>query len=282
MNTPTHKLGLALAGTLAAVVLTAQTPSSGPILTLTATTDNVSAAKDSIRIDILRWSTDAERDELLSAWNMTLAPAPAAGGRGGRGGGGGGRGGGRGAAPAAAPAGDAAGGDAPAGDAGAPPAAAAGAAAGGRGGRGGGGRGGGRGGGAAAADAPKPTPEGTLTAELAKVPTVGYLWSSEVAGYALHYAVKLPAADGGQRILLITDRRLGAWNDRWKLTAPGAAAGDAANYDFSVIELRLNAKNEGEGKASLTGKLAVDSAAKVIALDSYDSAPAILKTVRRK
>ena len=69
------------------------------------------------------------------------------------------------------------------------------------------------------------------------MPTVGYLWSSEVAGYALHYAAKLPAADGGQRILLITDRRLGAWDDHWKLTAPGATsgstAGDAANYDFS-------------------------------------------------
>ena len=106
MNADTHKLGLVLAGTLAAVLLPAQTPSSGPILSLTATTDNVSAAKDSIRIDVLRWSTDAERDELLSAWNMTLAPAPAAGGRGGRGGGGGGgRGAGRGAA---APATDAA------------------------------------------------------------------------------------------------------------------------------------------------------------------------------
>ncbi len=48
---------------------TAQNAGSGPI-SISATTDNV-GAKDSIRIDLLRWSTDAERDGLVSAWNMT-------------------------------------------------------------------------------------------------------------------------------------------------------------------------------------------------------------------
>ena len=88
-----------------------------------------------------------------------------------------------------------------------------------------------------------------------------------------------PPQDGGQRIILITDRRLGAWNDRWKLATPEPLRRDrqAANYDFSVIELRLNAKDEGEGKASLAGKLAVDGAAKTMVLDNYDSLPVILK-----
>lgn len=274
--------GVTVAGAVSALILTAQTTNSGPILSLTAVTENVSGSKDDIRIDLLRWSTDAERGELLSAWNMTLPPEPAAAGRGGRGGGGGGRGGGgRGGAAAGAPAGapDQAPDGAAAGAGAAAP--AAGAAGGGRGGRGGAGGRGGRGG-APAADAPKPTPQGTLASELVKVPTIGYLWSSEVAGYSIHYAVKLPGANGAQRILLITDRRLGAWNDRWKLTAPGATPGEAANYDFSVIELRLNAKDEGEGKASLAGKLAVDSADKLIALDGYDSLPVIFKTVKRK
>lgn len=241
MHAHIHKFTLAAAGLLAAAVASAQVPTSGPILSLTATTENISGAKDSVRIDLLRWSTDAERQEALGAWNMTLPPppAPAATGRGGRG------------------ADGAAGG-------------------GGRGGRGRGGRGG-----APAAEVPR-TPAGTLAAEIGKMPTVGYLWSSEVAGYSFHYAVKLPEANGGQRILLITDRRLGAWNDRWKLTAPGVTPGEAAGYDFSVIELHLNAKDEGDGKASLAGKLAVDGAAKVIALDDYASLPVIFKSVKRK
>ena len=49
----------------------------------TATTANVSGAPDSIRIDILRWSTDAERDKLMDAWMLKTAVAPARGGRGG-------------------------------------------------------------------------------------------------------------------------------------------------------------------------------------------------------
>lgn len=267
-------VGLTVLGT-AAVLLQAQTTGAGPILSLTATTQNVTGANDSIRIDLLRWSTDAERDEVLGAWNMTLAPAAPAGARGGRGGGGAGRGAGRGTtgAGAAAPAaGDAAAGNAAA--------AVPGAAAAGRGGRGGGGGRGGRGG-AAAPEVPK-TPEGSLAAELAKMPTVGYLWSSEVAGYAIHYAGKLPSADGSQHIILITDRRLGAWNDKWKLTANSSASSDAGAYEFSVIELRLNAKGEGEGKASLAGKLAVDSNAKILTLESYDTLPVVLKAVKRK
>ena len=208
---------------LAAGLINAQTPATGPILRLNATTDNVSGAPDPIRIDLLRWSTDAERDQLLSAWTSpgTPAPAPAAGERGGA--------------------------------------------------RGRGGRGG------APADAPPATPEGSLAAALSKVPTVGYVWSSETAGYSVHYAARLAQPDGGERILLVTDRRLGAWNNLWK---PSGAA-STTNYEFSVIELHLNSKGEGEGKASLTGKVTVDNTAKSIVLENYAALPVILKGVKR-
>jgi hypothetical protein len=208
---------------LAAGLINAQTPATGPILRLNATTDNVSGAPDPIRIDLLRWSTDAERDQLLSAWTSpgTPAAAPPAGERGGA--------------------------------------------------RGRGGRGG------APADAPPATPEGSLAAALSKVPTVGYVWSSETAGYSVHYAARLAQPDGGERILLVTDRRLGAWNNLWK---PSGAA-SPTNYEFSVIELHLNSKGEGEGKASLTGKVTVDNTAKSIVLENYAALPVILKGVKR-
>jgi hypothetical protein len=117
-----------------------------------------------------------------------------------------------------------------------------------------------------------------LTGALGNAPTVGRLWSSEVAGYSVRCAVKLTEPDGNERILLITDRRLGAYNDLWKPAGPDAAN----NYEFSVIELRLNSKGEGEGKASLTGKVALDSAAKTIGLENYGALPVIFKNVRRK
>jgi hypothetical protein len=244
------KLLIAIGMAFGAAVTWGQTGStaSGAGASFTATTDNVSSPNDSIRIDVIRWSADAERDQLMTAWNQPNQPAAGAGGRG--------RGPGRGPAddaPASAGAGKAA------------PTSAAGR--GGRGGRGG--------------DAAPPalkTPEGSLAEALLKAPVVGYLWSSEVAGYALHYALRLPGDSGGDRIILITDRRLGAWNDQWKPSNPG----EGANQEFSLIELRLSAKGEGEGKASITGKVAFDAATKTLGLENYSASPVIFKNVKRK
>jgi hypothetical protein len=247
---------------LAAGLATAQ----GPILTLTATTENVAGAPDSIRIDLLRWSTEAERDQLVSAWSMTRAAGrggsagvgSGAVGRGGAGRGGiGGRGGRGGAAAVANPTAD----EDFLGDPSALPVA-----------RPGRGRGGG------SEEAPKPTAEGTLAAALQRSATVGYLWSSEVAGYAVRYASKVTRPDGIERIILITSRRLGATNDLWKPAGSGAPS----TYDFSVMELRVNAAGAGEGKASLMGKVVPDSAAKVVGLEDYNALPVVLKNVRRK
>jgi hypothetical protein len=38
----------------------------------------------------------------------------------------------------------------------------------------------------------------------------------------------------------------------------------------------------GEGKVSLTGRVAVDGAAKTMALENYDALAVVLKNVRRK
>ena len=119
-------------------------------------------------------------------------------------------------------------------------------------------------------------PETALANALQQTTTVGYLWSSEIAGYALRYAGKVTNPDGSQRIILMTQRRLGAVNQLWNPIADGTAN----TLDFSVIELRLSAKTEGEGKASLTGKLATDSTAKVVTLENYATTPVTFQNVR--
>jgi hypothetical protein len=111
---------------------------------------------------------------------------------------------------------------------------------------------------------------------LRDAPTVGYLWSSEVAGYSLRYALKLPEENGGEHIILVTDRCLGAWNDLWK----PAGSAPATDYEFSVIEMRLNASGAGEGKGSLTGKVVVDSAAKSFTLENYGRLPVLLAGIK--
>jgi hypothetical protein len=251
---------------LAAALMLGQT-GSGPIVSFTATSDKIAGAPDGVRIDLFRWSTDAERDRLVAAWSMTNAA-----GRGGRGGAGRGAGrGGRGAAAAGAdPAPD------PAAENNGDPFGTFGTAA--RAGRAG--RGGGRGRGAPPAETPRPiaTPEGTLATALKQAGTVGYLWSSETAGYAIRYASQVPGSAGVERVLLITDRRLGKTTDFWTLADNAAPSA----YDFSVIELRVNAKGEGEGRISVTGKVAPDATAKIVAPENYEALPVLLKNLKRK
>ena len=153
----------------------------------------------------------------------------------------------------------------------------------GRGGRGAGrgaGRGGaatGRGGrGASGESTPPPAPDAMLAKALLEGPTVGYLWSKEVAGYAIRYAGKLQNPDGSERIVLVTDKRLGAVNDLWNPTS-----GAPNSYAFTVIELRVKANGEGDGKASLTGQVGPDTAMKMVAIENYDSLPVVFTHVQR-
>jgi hypothetical protein len=249
--------------TLIAVAVFAQNPQG---VRFTATSENVSGAGEQIRINLTSWSTDAERADFVAAWTMSASTGAGAGGRGGRGARGpaGGRGtrGARGA-PAAAdlvtPAAPEPIPDDP--NAVDPDNSAIRS-----------GRGGGRGRGDAAAS----TPEASLSAALKRAPTLGALWTSETVGYSIKYAYRIPQPDGGERIVLATDRRIGAWSNLWKPVQTGSGP----DYPFSIIELRMNSKGEGEGKGVIGGQIAVDTA-KTIALGDYPALPVILKGVKR-
>lgn len=119
-----------------------------------------------------------------------------------------------------------------------------------------------------------------LQATLEVAPTTGIIWTSESLGYALRYAHRVGLPDGGERIIVVTDRRLGAWtrDNPWKATRLQGAP----DYPFTLLELRLNRRGLGEGKMSLAAKVTVDQEAKTIALDSYGAAPVLLKGVKRE
>jgi hypothetical protein len=207
---------------LATVLLLADSPGA---VTFTAATANIASAPEPVRIEILRWSTDEERDKLMSAWS--LKPVATPGSKAGKGAGKQGKAG----------------------------------------------KGPGAGGGAAATQ----SPEAALARALQEAATVGYLWSSEMAGYALRYAGKIENSDGSQRIILITQRKLGTVNQVWRPTVDGAPN----SYEFSVIELRLNAKGEGEGRISLSGRVAEDAGAKIVAIENYNALPVVFREVRK-
>ena len=125
-----------------------------------------------------------------------------------------------------------------------------------------------------------------LTAAIGKAPTLGYIWTNDITGYSIKYAWHASLPDGTDRIILASDRRLGAYTNAWKPSAAEASAKAAAqtpetDYAFTLIEIRLNAKGSGEGKTSLMTKVIVDQEAKTIALDDYAAAPAMLQHVKR-
>jgi len=95
-------------------------------------------------------------------------------------------------------------------------------------------------------------------------------------GYSIRYAYRIPQPGGGERIILATERRLGGWNELWRPASP------PTDYEFTVIELRLNTAGQGEGKATLTGKVAVDPEAKTIALENYEGGHVVFKNVARQ
>ena len=118
-----------------------------------------------------------------------------------------------------------------------------------------------------------------LADALASSPSAGYIWTSEPLGYALRYAYKRTLPTGGERVILLTDRRLGSWSRMpWK----AAAAGDAGDDPFTLIELRLKRAGAGEGKMSLATNVAADNAAGTVALSNYDTAPILLQNVKHE
>jgi hypothetical protein len=185
-------LALVVAGKCAASLLSYAQDAKPPVQHFSGTAANVTGAPETLKIDLLRWSTDSERDQLSGALDKS---------------------------------------------------------------------------------------EKDFVSALGKQPTLGYIWTSESAGYTVRYAYRLQTADGGQRIIVAVDKPLGSWNPQiWHST--GNATGNT--YDFTVVELRLPARRgvPGEGKSSLLAKVVVDKRAKSIALDGYAAAPVVLKNVK--
>jgi len=144
----------------------------------------------------------------------------------------------------------------------------------------GGGARGGRGGarrGAAGGAGGAPNPIAALTAAIDRAPTLGYIWTRDITGYSIKYAYHVPLPDGGERIVLATNRRLGGYSPAWNPV--GAPA--VTDYEFTLIEIRLDARGRGEGKTSVTTKVVVDNEARTVALENYAATPALLQNVSR-
>jgi hypothetical protein len=114
---------------------------------------------------------------------------------------------------------------------------------------------------------------------LAKLPTVGYVWpSSSPVGYSLKYAYRVAAADGGERVTLVTDKPLGSYDYKgW--SAPNVPA---KTTPYSVIELDLQGSVAGTGNLSLGAEVTLDEAYGTVTLAVTPGASHLLTKVKRE
>ena len=109
---------------------------------------------------------------------------------------------------------------------------------------------------------------------LQDLPRKGYFRAPSQLGWDIHFARRMPGKDGGERVVLVTDRRIGFWE--------ASNQPRSIDYPFTVIELRLNGDGEGEGKISVATRIVADKENNIITLENYDIQPVLLTHVRRE
>jgi hypothetical protein len=106
------------------------------------------------------------------------------------------------------------------------------------------------------------------------MPRVGYIRTPESVGYDIHYARRAPLPDGGEQVVVVTDRRIEFWE--------AANRPRSIDYPFTVIELHLNPDGEGEGKISVATRITADRQNRIITLENYSTQPVLLRSVKRE
>jgi hypothetical protein len=109
---------------------------------------------------------------------------------------------------------------------------------------------------------------------LQKMPRLGYIRRPGSIGWDIRFARRTPSPDGGERITLITDRRM---SFREVASRPRSY-----DYPFTVIELSLQKNGEGEGNVTLATRITGDKHNKVMTLENFDIQPIMLTKVTRE
>jgi hypothetical protein len=81
-------------------------------------------------------------------------------------------------------------------------------------------------------------------------------------------------ADGGRRIMLMTDRPMTLWQESMRVLG--------SEEQFTVLELRIAMNGEGEGKVAIGSNFEVDRSLGVVQLKDYGGEPVRLIDVRQK
>ena len=105
------------------------------------------------------------------------------------------------------------------------------------------------------------------------LPRVGTIKTPDTLSYDLRYARRIPGEDGGEQIILMTDREIAIWEKQ--------SMSRTVDYPFMVIELRLDQDGHGEGKLTVAAKLGVNKVGQIV-MENYGTQPVRLSNVKRE
>ena len=111
-----------------------------------------------------------------------------------------------------------------------------------------------------------------LVDALQDMKSVGSIRTPQTLAWDLRYARQFKLPEGGRRIVLITDRPIGF--------REAANSTRSMDYPFSILEIRLNAKDEGEGKIFSGSKIYVEDGEMVV--ENWGTQPTRFNNIKKQ
>lgn len=105
-----------------------------------------------------------------------------------------------------------------------------------------------------------------VSSALSGLPSLGVVWrSGSAVGTSVKYAYRAGLPDGGERVILATDKRIGATSfNPW---TAGDAPHDRDQLPYTVIELVTDPNGGGTGMMSFAADVVIDREAHMLALE---------------
>ena len=103
-------------------------------------------------------------------------------------------------------------------------------------------------------------------------PRVGYIRTPNSLGYDLQYAYRFVNSDGTSRVIIGTDRPINFWE--------ASRQPRTIDNPFTIIEMRLDAKGEGEGRMAAGTKISKSRDGKTVELENYGISPVALNNIK--
>jgi hypothetical protein len=111
-----------------------------------------------------------------------------------------------------------------------------------------------------------------LLRALRRMPRAGFIRSVGTLAWDLRYAQQQPLEEGGRQIVIATDRPIDFWEARNRPRV--------SDYPFTLLELRLDQNNRGEGKMLAQTRIFIDPRTSNLVLENYSHLPVRLNRIR--